>query len=152
LLSFLLPLARGQLSIAFRMFDRDDSGAVDSYELDSFMEVLRGETNVGRTEDKARKGDHVANKFFFSGNGSGELTLTQFSMFVRLLQREALVMQFNQCDQRGEGLLTATDFAKFLVTKVNVDRKMYKQYLRRAESEKIAQLEVRRTRDDGWVC
>lgn len=27
-------------------------------------------------------------------------------------------MQFNQCDQRGQGLLTATDFAKFLVTKV----------------------------------
>lgn len=39
------------------MFDRDDSGAVDSYELDSFMEVLRGETNVGRTEDKAHKGN-----------------------------------------------------------------------------------------------
>lgn len=32
------------------MFDRDDSGAVDSHELESFMEVLRGETNVGRTE------------------------------------------------------------------------------------------------------
>ncbi|CAM9751399.1 unnamed protein product [Scytosiphon promiscuus] len=142
----LLSLPRRKLSIAFRMFDRDDSGAVDSYELDSFMEVLRGETNVGRTEDKAHKKDRkhsdVANKLFLSGNGSGELTLAQFSMFVRLLQREALVMQFNQCDQRGEGLLTATDFAKFLVTKVNVDRRMYKEYLRRAESEKIAQLEV----------
>lgn len=44
-----------QLSIAFRMFDRDDSGAVDSHELDSFMEVLRGETNVGRTEGSAHK-------------------------------------------------------------------------------------------------
>lgn len=39
-----------QLSIAFRMFDRDDSGAVDNREFDSFMKVLRGETNVGRTE------------------------------------------------------------------------------------------------------
>lgn len=48
------------------------------------------------------------------------LTLEQFSMFVRLLQREALVMQFNQCDKRGDGQLTATDFAKFLVTKVGV--------------------------------
>lgn len=67
---------------------------------------------------KPKKKKDVANKLFFSGNGSGELTLEQFSMFVRLLQREALVMQFNQCDQRGEGLLTATDFAKFLVTKV----------------------------------
>lgn len=62
----------------------------------------------------------VANKLFFSGNASDQLTLDQFSMFVRLLQREALVMQFNQCDERGEGLLTATDFAKFLVTKVCV--------------------------------
>lgn len=38
------------------MFDRDDSGAVDSEELESFMEVLRRETNVGRTEGGARKG------------------------------------------------------------------------------------------------
>lgn len=51
-------------------------------------------------------------------DGSGQLTLDQFAMFVRLLQREALVMQFNQCDARGQGLLTSTDFAKFLVTKV----------------------------------
>lgn len=62
----------------------------------------------------------VANKLFFAGNDTGKLTLEQFSMFVRLLQREALVMQFNQCDERGQGLLTATDFAKFLVTKVRV--------------------------------
>lgn len=39
-----------QLSIAFRMFDRNDSGTVDIDEFESFMEVLRGETNVGRTE------------------------------------------------------------------------------------------------------
>ena len=51
-------------------------------------------------------------------DGSGQMTLDQFAMFVRLLQREALVMQFNQCDARGQGLLTSTDFAKFLVTKV----------------------------------
>ncbi|CAN0538998.1 unnamed protein product, partial [Ectocarpus sp. 8 AP-2014] len=112
-----------QLSIAFRMFDRDDSGAVDSHELESFMQVLRGETNVGRTEggthsdgfggEKERGGGALM--LFFAGNGSGKLTLEQFSMFVRLLQREALVMQFNQCDERGDGMLTATDFAKFLV-------------------------------------
>eukprot|EP00752_Nemacystus_decipiens_P009247 g8260.t1 len=138
----LLSLPQRKLSIAFRMFDRDDSGAVDSHELESFMEVLRGETNVGRTEGSNRRDGYadVANKLFFAGNASGKLTLEQFSMFVRLLQREALVMQFNQCDERGEGLLTATDFAKFLVTKVNADRKMYKEYLRRAESEAIADL------------
>lgn len=32
------------------MFDRDDSGTVDSNEFESFMEVLREETNVGRAE------------------------------------------------------------------------------------------------------
>lgn len=37
------------------MFDRDDSGAVDNYELESFMEVLKGETNVGRTESPTHK-------------------------------------------------------------------------------------------------
>ncbi|CAN0327356.1 unnamed protein product [Ectocarpus sp. 12 AP-2014] len=63
-------------------------------------------------------------------------------MFVRLLQREALVMQFNQCDERGDGMLTATGFAKFLVTKVNTDRNMYKEYMRRAESEAISDLKV----------
>ena len=51
-------------------------------------------------------------------DGSGQMTLDQFAMFVRLLQREALVMQFNQCDAGGQGMLTSTDFAKFLVTKV----------------------------------
>lgn len=67
-----------------------------------------------------RRRVEVANKIFFVGNSSGQLTLEQFSMFVRLLQREALVMQFNQCDKLGAGLLTATGFAKFLVTKVCV--------------------------------
>ncbi|CAM9263019.1 unnamed protein product [Pylaiella littoralis] len=141
----LLSLPQRKLSIAFRMFDRDDSGAVDSEELESFMEVLRRETNVGRTEGGARKGGftEVANKIFFVGNSSGQLTLEQFSMFVRLLQREALVMQFNQCDKLGAGLLTATGFAKFLVTKVNADRKMYKTYLRKAESEEMSELKVK---------
>ncbi len=37
------------------MFDRDDSGAVDNYELESFMEVLKGQTNVGRTESTSHK-------------------------------------------------------------------------------------------------
>lgn len=32
------------------MFDRDDSGAVDWFEFGSFMNVLKGETNVGKTE------------------------------------------------------------------------------------------------------
>ncbi|CAN0348189.1 unnamed protein product, partial [Ectocarpus fasciculatus] len=140
----LLSLPQRKLSIAFRMFDRDDSGAVDSHELESFMQVLRGETNVGRTEGGAHTdgfGD-VADRLFFAGNGSGKLTLEQFSMFVRLLQREALVMQFNQCDERGDGVLTAMDFAKFLVTKVNTDRNMYKEYMRRAESEAISDLKV----------
>lgn len=60
----------------------------------------------------------MAQRLFMGQDGSGQLTLDQFAMFVRLLQREALVMQFNQCDARGQGLLTSTDFAKFLVTKV----------------------------------
>ncbi|CAN0431836.1 unnamed protein product, partial [Laminaria digitata] len=75
-------------------------------------------------------------------DGSGKLTLDQFALFVRLLQREALVMQFNQCDARGQGLLTSTDFAKFLVTKVNSDRHLYKEYMQRAESDTVAQLQV----------
>eukprot|EP00903_Cladosiphon_okamuranus_P016220 g14967.t1 len=140
----LLSLPQRKLSIAFRMFDRDDSGAVDSHELASFMEVLKGETNVGKTEGVKRNDGYVdvANKLFFAGSASGKLTLEQFSMFVRLLQREALVMQFNHCDERGQGSLTATDFAKFLVTKVNTDRKMYKEYLRIAESEAMSDLKV----------
>ncbi|CAB1113275.1 unnamed protein product [Ectocarpus sp. CCAP 1310/34] len=140
----LLSFPQRKLSIAFRMFDRDDSGAVDSHELESFMQVLRGETNVGRTEGGTHTdgfGD-VADRLFFAGNGSGKLTFEQFSMFVRLLQREALVMQFNQCDERGGGMLSATGFAKFLVTKVNTDRNMYKEYMRRAESEAISDLKV----------
>lgn len=62
---------RFQLSIAFRMFDRDDSGAVDSHELDSFMEVLRGETNVGKAEGGEHK-DGYAGKD--RGRGGGERT------------------------------------------------------------------------------
>eukprot|EP00904_Undaria_pinnatifida_P007329 jgi/Undpi1/3726/HiC_scaffold_16.g07095.m1 len=141
----LLSLPRRKLSIAFRMFDRDDSGAIDGDEFESFMEVLRGETNVGRTEGSRRRKESyadVAQRLFMGQDGSGQMTLDQFAMFVRLLQREALVMQFNQCDARGQGLLTSTDFAKFLVTKVNSDRHLYKEYMKRAESEAVAKLQV----------
>lgn len=58
-------------------------------------------------------------RVFFGKNDNVQLTFEQFSSFVTALQREALVMQFNQWDGRGQGLLTATDFAKFLVTKVS---------------------------------
>lgn len=60
----------------------------------------------------------VAHRLFYPEDSDGELTLEHFTRFVRLLQREALVMQFNQWDARGNGMLSAIDFAKFLVTKV----------------------------------
>lgn len=32
------------------MFDRDDSGTIDWFEFEAFMNVLKRQTNVGRTE------------------------------------------------------------------------------------------------------
>lgn len=61
----------------------------------------------------------VASRLFFADDRDGEkLTMEKFSTFVQILQQEALVMQFHQWDRRGDGTLSATDFAKFLATKV----------------------------------
>lgn len=62
----------------------------------------------------------VANRLFFAEDSGGDdkLTMRKFSTYVQTLQQEALVMQFHQWDRRGEGTLTATDFAKYLATKV----------------------------------
>lgn len=62
----------------------------------------------------------VANRLFFAEDSAGDnrLTMKKFSTYVHTLQQEILVMQFHQWDNRGEGMLTATEFAKFLATKV----------------------------------
>lgn len=59
----------------------------------------------------------MANRLFVVEDGTNHMTLHKFAMFVRLLQNEALMMQFHEWDERGEGMLTARNFAKFLATK-----------------------------------
>ncbi|CAM9950051.1 unnamed protein product, partial [Sphacelaria rigidula] len=141
----LIAIPKRKLAIAFRMFDRDDSGTIDWFEFEAFMNVLKRQTNVGRTEvERQHRSDaQVASRLFFADDRDGEkLTMEKFSTFVQILQQEALVMQFHQWDRRGDGTLSATDFAKFLATKITSDRALYKEYLERAKSEKIAQLKV----------
>ncbi|CAM9332441.1 unnamed protein product, partial [Discosporangium mesarthrocarpum] len=146
----LLAVPPKQLGVAFCMFDRNGSGTIDLTEFCTLMAVMRGSTNAGRSETPRHHKPQTSKlkHLFFGEDGTGVLDLHTFSSFVCTLQREALIMQFNLWDHDGDGKLSAREFAKFLATKVNMNRKLYKEYLKRAESSTVAEIKASVTLED----
>ncbi|XP_064618033.1 calcium uptake protein 1, mitochondrial-like isoform X2 [Liolophura sinensis] len=107
--------------IAFRMFDYNGDGDLESTEFGMVDDLLRKQTSVGmRHRDHSTTGsvdkgmDSGLFTYFFGEDGNQKLTVKDFLDFQRGLQSEILKIEFER-HEPVDGKITERDFAGILV-------------------------------------
>ncbi|KAK0047978.1 calcium uptake protein 1 mitochondrial-like isoform X1 [Biomphalaria pfeifferi] len=107
--------------IAFRMFDFNGDGEVDSEEFSKVQEIIRNQTSVGmkhRNHSTTGSVDHgmssALSSYFFGTDGKKKLTVSQFLEFQRQLHREINKIEFDRHAENN--LISERDFGSVLLT------------------------------------
>eukprot|EP01091_Cochliopodium_minus_P013012 TRINITY_DN4080_c0_g1_i2.p1 TRINITY_DN4080_c0_g1~~TRINITY_DN4080_c0_g1_i2.p1 ORF type:complete len:276 (-),score=103.38 TRINITY_DN4080_c0_g1_i2:35-862(-) len=118
----LLTIPRDMVEIAFKMFDKDGNGEVDSKEFTEVMKVMRKMNNVASasrdggslSQVKKRSIDIVPS--FFGKDGKGTLKLENFQGFMDNLFSSILVLEFHLLDPNDTGKISYKDFGASLLS------------------------------------
>ncbi|XP_076655267.1 mitochondrial calcium uptake 1 isoform X2 [Halictus rubicundus] len=117
-----LSTSRRHFEIAFRMFDFNGDGDVDSEEFGKVATLIRQQTSIGN-----RHRDHIATgnmfkgvnsaltTYFFGSNMKGKLTIEKFLDFQQQLQKEILSLEFERRNPDEDGRITEQDFTELLL-------------------------------------
>nr|XP_034184896.1 calcium uptake protein 1 homolog, mitochondrial-like isoform X2 [Osmia lignaria] len=117
-----LSTSRRHFEIAFRMFDFNGDGDVDSEEFGKVATLIRQQTSIGN-----RHRDHVATgnmfkgvnsaltTYFFGSNMNGKLTIEKFLDFQQQLQKEILSLEFERRHPDENGRISEVDFTELLL-------------------------------------
>ncbi|XP_054003118.1 calcium uptake protein 1 homolog, mitochondrial isoform X2 [Hylaeus anthracinus] len=117
-----LSTSRRHFEIAFRMFDFNGDGDVDSDEFGKVATLIRQQTSIG-----SRHRDHVTTgnmfkgvnsaltTYFFGPNMKGKLTIEKFLEFQQQLQKEILSLEFERRNPDENGKITEVDFTELLL-------------------------------------
>ncbi|XP_006563774.1 calcium uptake protein 1 homolog, mitochondrial isoform X2 [Apis mellifera] len=117
-----LSTSRRHFEIAFRMFDFNGDGDVDSEEFGKVATLIRQQTSIGN-----RHRDHVATgnmfkgvnsaltTYFFGSNMKKKLTIEKFLEFQQQLQKEILSLEFERRNPDENGRITEIDFTELLL-------------------------------------
>ncbi|XP_017757702.1 PREDICTED: calcium uptake protein 1 homolog, mitochondrial isoform X2 [Eufriesea mexicana] len=117
-----LSTSRRHFEIAFRMFDFNGDGDVDSEEFGKVATLIRQQTSIGN-----RHRDHVItggtfkgvnsalSTYFFGSNMKGKLTIEKFLDFQQQLQKEILSLEFERRNPDENGRITEVDFTELLL-------------------------------------
>lgn len=117
------------MDAAFRMFDVDENGSLDSKEFAAMMRVLRASTRLGagtRAGAPARTGSEAVSEesldaaalssgFFTRGR---VLTHAQFRTFMEGLSSAMAALEFAHYDSDRDGLMSPADFGLSLIAGV----------------------------------
>ncbi|OON18840.1 EF hand, partial [Opisthorchis viverrini] len=118
-----LSTPRRQFEIAFRMFDLNGDGELDSEEFDVVRSVIMDTTAMGRrhrdhstTGSTLKKRSNSAlQQYFFGPEGDQKLTIKKFLDFHAQLQEEITRLEFDRASP-VDGKITEVQFANFLLT------------------------------------
>ncbi|KAF0852751.1 mitochondrial solute carrier family 25 (mitochondrial aspartate/glutamate transporter) member 12/13 [Andalucia godoyi] len=116
LLFKLLTTPESEFEIAFVLFDLDGKGTVTK---DEFKRVI-----------SANKSGFLADfdfdcelmRRFFGSSGSGNLSFSQFSQFLKEFKNEMVRQEFDRYDHDRDGRISGQDFASILTSYVEKDR------------------------------
>ncbi|KAI7754572.1 hypothetical protein M8C21_013466 [Ambrosia artemisiifolia] len=125
----LLSIPESSFSIAFKMFDLDNSGEIDKEEFKKVMAMMRAQHRQGsRHSDGKRNGLKVSTPVedggllenFFGKDGKSCLPLEKFVQFLKDLKNEILLLEFAHYDYKSRGTISAKDFALSMVASADM--------------------------------
>uniref|UniRef100_A0A182PPS6 EF-hand domain-containing protein n=1 Tax=Anopheles epiroticus TaxID=199890 RepID=A0A182PPS6_9DIPT len=120
--------SRRHFEIAFRMFDLNGDGDVDSEEFEKVANLIRQQTSIALTT------------YFFGPKNDEKLTIEKFLDFQQQLQREILTLEFLRKNPDENGNISEADFAELLLA--------YAGYPQKKKVKKIKRVK-KRFRDHG---
>ncbi|XP_075233686.1 calcium uptake protein 1 homolog, mitochondrial-like isoform X2 [Lycorma delicatula] len=117
-----LSTSRRHFEIAFRMFDLNGDGDVDSEEFEKVATLIRQQTSIGsRHRDHANTGNtfkgvnSALTTYFFGPRMNQKLTIEKFLEFQQQLQREILNLEFQRKNPDENGNISEADFTELLL-------------------------------------
>ncbi|XP_076226712.1 mitochondrial calcium uptake 1 isoform X2 [Nomia melanderi] len=132
-----LSTSRRNFEIAFRMFDFNGDGDVDSEEFGKVATLIRQQTSIGN-----RHRDHIATgnmfkgvnsaltTYFFGSDMKGKLTIEKFLEFQQQLQQEILSLEFERRNPDENGKISEQDFTELLLAYAGYSDKKKKKILK----------------------
>lgn len=149
LFTVLAGLGPSDCSLAFDLFDSDNSGFIEKEEFEKVVDALRKSTTFGEAQVdvdwQGNKRHDFSNsslfKKFFGEDGKGSLSKSEFRSFVKELRDEVIKLKFARFDDDRTGYLDATEFSNFLVS--HASRQFSASLKERASSDDIRAMDVR---------
>ncbi|KAM0725423.1 Calcium uptake protein 1-like protein, mitochondrial [Formica fusca] len=135
-----LSTSRRHFEIAFRMFDFNGDGDVDSEEFGKVATLIRQQTSIGtRHRDHATTGNtfkgvnSALTTYFFGPQMNQKLTIEKFLDFQQQLQREILSLEFERRNPDEDGNITEVDFTELLLAYAGYSAKKKAKMLKRVK-------------------
>ncbi|KMQ98162.1 calcium-binding atopy-related autoantigen 1 [Lasius niger] len=135
-----LSTSRRHFEIAFRMFDFNGDGDVDSEEFGKVATLIRQQTSIGtRHRDHATTGNtfkgvnSALTTYFFGPQMNQKLTIEKFLDFQQQLQREILSLEFERRNPDEDGNITEVDFTELLLAYAGYTAKKKAKMLKRVK-------------------
>ncbi|KAJ7958806.1 calcium uptake protein 1, mitochondrial-like [Quillaja saponaria] len=126
----LLSIPESSFSVAFKMFDRDNSGEIDKEEFKKVMGLMRAHNRQGaHHRDGLRAGLKVNGsvengglvEYFFGQDRKGCLQHEKFVQFMRDLHNEILRLEFAHYDYKSQTTISAKDFALSMIASAGLN-------------------------------
>ncbi|XP_054265104.1 calcium uptake protein 1 homolog, mitochondrial isoform X2 [Macrosteles quadrilineatus] len=135
-----LSTSRRHFEIAFRMFDLNGDGDVDSEEFEKVATLIRQQTSIGsRHRDHANTGNtfkgvnSALTTYFFGPNMTQKLTIEKFLEFQAQLQKEILSLEFQRKNPDENGNISEGDFTELLLAYAGYAPKKKARMLKRVK-------------------
>ncbi|XP_059469930.1 calcium uptake protein 1 homolog, mitochondrial-like isoform X2 [Neocloeon triangulifer] len=135
-----LSTSRRHFEIAFRMFDLNGDGDVDSEEFEKVATLIRQQTSIGsRHRDHANTGNtfkgvnSALTTYFFGPNLEKKLTIEKFLDFQHQLQREILSLEFQRKGPGENGNISEADFTELLLAYAGYPQKKKTRMIKRVK-------------------
>ena len=147
-----LSTSKRHFEIAFKMFDLNGDGNVDSKEFENVANLMRGQSSSGarhrdrpgatrpKTGSSSKKINSGLMNYFFGEAWDGILTLDKFLEFQRRLQNEILKLEFDRqvdpkklIDPLREPKISERDFAELLIAYAGFPEKKKAKMIKRVK-------------------